>query len=90
MVPAADGKMRFWRNTAIANQSSGQTWTLPAGTLGYEWDQEEDNGFRPAGLFDLSTSSYTLTENYLEDLAVSTEAESQRIRCRCTARPAEH
>ena len=67
LVPAADGKMRFWRNTAIANQSSGQTWTLPAGTLGFEWDQEEDNGARPTGLFDLSTSSYTLTEDYLED-----------------------
>ncbi|HLH07365.1 MAG TPA: DUF4082 domain-containing protein [Terriglobales bacterium] len=67
LVPAADGKMRFWRNTAIANQTSGQTWTLPAGTLGYEWDAEEDNGFRPAGLFDLSTSTYTLTNDYLLD-----------------------
>lgn len=66
-VPAADGKMRFWRNTAIANQSSGQTWTLPTSTLGYEWDAEEDNGFRPAGLFDLSTSTHTLTSDYLQD-----------------------
>ena len=39
---------------------------LPA-TLGYEWDQEEDNGSRPAGLIDLSTSTYTLTTDYLED-----------------------
>ena len=53
MVPAADGKMRFWRNTAVANQSTGQTCALPAGTLGYEWDVEQDNGARPAGLFDL-------------------------------------
>ena len=66
-IPAADGKMRFWRNTAVAAQSSNQTWTLPDGTLGYEWDAEEDNGFRPAGLFDLSTSTYTLTEDYLQD-----------------------
>ena len=66
-VPAADGKMRFWRGTAIANQTSGQTWTLPAGTLGYEWDAEEDNGFRPGGLIDLSTSTYTLTSDYLQD-----------------------
>ena len=66
-VPAADGKMRFWRNTAIANQTAGQVWTLPDGTLGYEWDQEEDNGSRPAGLFDLSTASYTLTNDYLLD-----------------------
>ena len=28
--------------------------TLPDGTLGYEWDEDLDNGFRPAGLIDLS------------------------------------
>jgi hypothetical protein len=66
-VPAADGKMRFWRNTAVANQSAGQTWNLPAGTLGYEWDVDEDNGSRPAGLFDLSTSARNLTSDYLLD-----------------------
>jgi hypothetical protein len=66
-VPAADGKMRFWRNTAVANQSASQTWTLPSGTLGYEWDDEEDNGFRPAGLFHLSTAGYKMTTDYLLD-----------------------
>ena len=66
-VPAAQGKLRFWRNTQVAAQTSGQTWTLPAGTLGYEWDDEEDNGSRPAGLFDMSTATYTLTTDYLQD-----------------------
>src|SRR5436305_3397290 len=33
-VPAADGKMRFWRNTSVATLGAGQTATLPAGTLG--------------------------------------------------------
>jgi hypothetical protein len=66
-VPAADGKMRFWRNTSIANLSSGQTSTLPAGTLGYEWDADLDNGSRPAGLFDLSTATYTMTADLLLD-----------------------
>jgi hypothetical protein len=66
-VPAADGKMRFWRKTAVAAQSANQTWTLPAGTLGYEWDIDADNGFRPAGLFDMSTASYNLTSDYLLD-----------------------
>jgi len=55
-VPAADGKMRFWRNTSIANLATGQTATLPNSTLGYEWDSDLDNGFRPAGLFRLSTT----------------------------------
>jgi hypothetical protein len=30
--------------------------TLPVGTLGYEWNEDVDNGFRPAGLVDLSTT----------------------------------
>src|SRR5204863_2611441 len=47
-VPSADGKMRFWRNTSIAALGAGQSATLPTGTLGYEWDEESDNGFRPA------------------------------------------
>jgi hypothetical protein len=65
-IPAAQGKARFWRNTQVGAQLSG-TWTLPGGSLGYEWDAEEDNGFRPAGLFDLSTATYNLTTDYLQD-----------------------
>ena len=66
-VPAADGKMRFWRNTTIATQAAGQTATLPAGTLGYEWDSDIDNGFRPAGLFRMATATYNLTTDLLLD-----------------------
>jgi len=66
-VPAADGKMRFWRNTTIANLASGQTATLPPGTLGYEWDEDLDNGARPAGQFDLSTATDNLTVDFLLD-----------------------
>ena len=58
-VPEADGKMRLWRNTSVAGLSTGQVATLPTGTLGYEWDADLDNGFRPAGLFRLSTTSIT-------------------------------
>jgi hypothetical protein len=55
-VPAADGKLRFWRATSVAQQSPGQTATLAADTLGYEWDEDLDNGFRPAGLMQLSST----------------------------------
>ncbi len=55
-VPAADGKMRFWRNTSVATLSPGQTATLAGETVGYEWDEDLDNGFRPPGLFHLSTT----------------------------------
>ena len=53
-VPAADGKMRFWRNTPVAAQAAGQTATLAPDTLGYEWDEDLDNGFRPPGIVWLS------------------------------------
>ena len=59
-VPQADGRMRFWRNTSIASLALGQVATLPAGVLGYEWDVDEDNGFRPAGLVPLSTTILTV------------------------------
>ena len=56
-VPQADGRMRFWRNTSIATLGAGETATLPSGTLGYEWDEDLDNGSRPAGLFRMSTTT---------------------------------
>ena len=58
-VPAADGKMRFWRNTSVATLAAGTTATLPNGTLGYEWDEDPDNGWRPAGAFRLSSTTVT-------------------------------
>ncbi|MDQ4504345.1 DUF4082 domain-containing protein [Sinomonas sp. ASV322] len=60
-VPAQYAKLRLWRNTPVANLTGSQTVTLGAGlgTLGYEWDLDADNGFRPAGLFDLSSTTNT-------------------------------
>ena len=66
-VPAADGKMRFWRNTTVASLAPNATYTLPAQTLGYEWDVDADNGSRPAGAFRLSTTTASLTADYLLD-----------------------
>ena len=58
-VPAAYSKLRFWRNTRVASLATGQSTTLDsgAGTLGYEWDVDADNGFRPAGLMDMSSTT---------------------------------
>ena len=58
VVSEAEGKLRFWRNTAAAALSPGGSLAFPAGTLGYEWDSEPDNGFRPAGLIHLSSATY--------------------------------
>jgi methionine-rich copper-binding protein CopC len=69
-VPSAYSKLRLWRNTAVAGLGSGQTYTMPPETLGYEWDSDVDNGFRPAGEIDMSRTCqsnvsqvlYTVTE----------------------------
>jgi len=53
-VPQADGRLRFWRNTEIAQLAPGQIYTMPSGTLGAEVQADEDNGFRPPGIFRLS------------------------------------
>ncbi len=41
--------------------------TLPTGTLGYEWDEDRDNGFRPAGLIRLSDTTLNVNGFYLQD-----------------------
>jgi hypothetical protein len=56
-VPAADGKLRLWRGTSVANLGSGATALLAEDTLGYEWDADFDNGVRPAGLVRLSSTT---------------------------------
>ncbi|GAB3443519.1 hypothetical protein GCM10027517_22100 [Phycicoccus ginsengisoli] len=67
-VPAAFSKLRFWRNTAVSRLTSGQTATLGAGlgTLGYEWDADVDNGFRPAGAFRLSATTYNSSQVFTD------------------------
>jgi hypothetical protein len=59
---AAFADLRFWRNTAVANLTGSQTLALGQSVLGYEWDEDVDNGARPAGLFDLSATTQTVTQ----------------------------
>jgi hypothetical protein len=66
VIPEADGKMRFWRNTTVATLAAGQSATLPVGTLGYEWDADLDNGFRPPGLVRLSSTTLTISGALLD------------------------
>jgi methionine-rich copper-binding protein CopC len=56
-VPAAYGKMRLWRNTALATMNPGTTYTFANGTLGYEWDTYQDNGLQPPGVAKLSSTT---------------------------------
>src|SRR3954466_1492453 len=60
VVPSAQGKHRFWRNTTVATLAAGSSATMPHGTLGYEWDVDVTNGFEPARLMKLSQTTQTV------------------------------
>jgi hypothetical protein len=57
VVPAEFGKLRFWRNTEVAQLGEGESAVLGDGILGHEWNEDLDNGFRPAGLVRLSRTT---------------------------------
>ncbi|HEY2041037.1 MAG TPA: DUF4082 domain-containing protein [Jatrophihabitans sp.] len=64
-VTSAQGKLRIWRNTGLASMPGSSTALAP-NTIGYESDEDVDNGFRPAGLIDMSTTTGA-TDQYLQD-----------------------
>ena len=66
LIPASEGKMRFWRNTGIDTLADGQSAQLPAGVLGFEWDEVIDNGFLPSGLVRLSSTTLAVN-SYIQD-----------------------
>jgi hypothetical protein len=61
-VPSLDANLRFWRNTAVAQLLPGQTATLGQYTVGYEVDEDLDNGSRPAGLMEMSSTTFSTQE----------------------------
>ncbi|MEO7005430.1 MAG: DUF4082 domain-containing protein [Terrimesophilobacter sp.] len=65
-VSATEGKLRIWRNTSLTSLAPGTTQALAAHTVGYESDESPDNGFRPAGLVNLSTTVGAVPQ-YLQD-----------------------
>lgn len=71
LVASADhAGLRFWRHTAVAALTGQRAAVLGKGILGHEWDQDLDNGVRPAGLIRLSA---TTVDNvaYLQDLGTT-------------------
>ena len=65
-VSAEDGKMRLWRNTSVASLGPEQTATFPDATVGYEWNEDLDNGARPPGTFRLSTTTVDVPQRILD------------------------
>ncbi|WP_209889826.1 DUF4082 domain-containing protein [Rhizobium leguminosarum] len=65
-IPYDYSNLRFWRNTAVSQLNEGDTYNLVQNLLGYEWDSDVENGFRPDGLVNLSLSSISV-DTYLRD-----------------------
>ncbi|MBC7402310.1 MAG: DUF4082 domain-containing protein [Microbacteriaceae bacterium] len=68
-VSAIEGKLRLWRNAGLSAQAAGTKTALAAHTIGYESDEDLNNGFRPSGLIDLSTTT-GVTPQYLQDFGL--------------------
>ncbi|MCK1307185.1 MULTISPECIES: DUF4082 domain-containing protein [unclassified Bradyrhizobium] len=62
-IPASMSQLRFWRNTSVASGNGGTLTHL----LGYEWDSDLDNGFRPAGLIDMSSTTRNVNTLLLDN-----------------------
>ncbi|ODT82135.1 MAG: Mo-co oxidoreductase dimerization domain protein [Pelagibacterium sp. SCN 64-44] len=78
-VPYEMSQLRFWSNTAVADLQPGQVYTLTQNLLGYEWDSDLDNGFRPAGLVPLSSTTLdvnTLLLDYGNSVGPGTSSHS--------------
>ncbi|KQZ93242.1 hypothetical protein ASD64_19115, partial [Mesorhizobium sp. Root157] len=56
-IPYDMSNFRFWSNTEVANLQAGQVYSLVPNLLGYEWDSDLDNGARPDGLINLSSTT---------------------------------
>lgn len=65
-IPYDYSNLRFWRNTDVAELQEGQSLQLSPYLLGYEWDADVENGFRPDGLINLSLSTVAV-DTYLRD-----------------------
>jgi hypothetical protein len=66
-IPFDLSQFRFWSNTAVGNIQAGQTYSLTPNLLGYEWDSDLDNGFRPAGLIALSSTTVDVNTMLLDN-----------------------
>jgi len=65
-IPYDMSRLRFWRNTEVAELQPGETYSLVPNLLGYEWDSDVENGYRPAGLINMSSTTLVV-DTYLRD-----------------------
>ena len=70
-ITADQGRTRMWRNTSLANLSPGTSATIASDLVGYESDEQVDNGYGPVGEIALSTTEANVNER-LQDFGLVT------------------
>jgi hypothetical protein len=65
-VPASMKGLRFWRKTAVAQLLTGEVYVASPETVGYEWDEDIDNGQRPAGLVRMSSTDSSVPQKLFD------------------------
>jgi hypothetical protein len=60
-VTKQEAQDRIWRNTGLSSMTGAQTALAPH-TVGFESDEDVDNGFRPMGQIDMSTTTGQVTQ----------------------------
>ncbi|MFT4287706.1 DUF4082 domain-containing protein [Nocardioides sp.] len=70
-VTKEQGKTRLWRDTGLASMTDDSTALAPH-TVGYESDEDQDNGARPPGLIALSRTTGPISGQYMQDYANTT------------------
>src|SRR5262245_13036078 len=65
-IPQEMGSLRLWANTGVSAVAPGDFYRTPMETLGYEWDEDLDNGSRPAGLIHLSQTTLDVPEKLID------------------------
>jgi hypothetical protein len=65
-IPYELSNFRFWSNTGVADIQPGEVYSLVPNLLGYEWDSDLDNGFRPDGLIALSSTTLDVNTMLLD------------------------
>jgi hypothetical protein len=79
IIPGKYAKLRVWRNTDVARLKDGEQIVTGNGMLGHEWDEDLDNGFRPAGLIRMSEThlsgvQYPMDAGSVYDFGTATHA----------------
>ena len=65
-VPGTDADLPIWRNTAVAQLAPDQSISIGGQVLGYEWDSDVDNAFRPVGEIDMSSTTENVTQEFVD------------------------